>query len=663
MTNVNSEDFALFIYQRGYYRDRFHEDDEDEGDRFMDESQTAAAVDAESVNNIANEMMGTSSLVDAISSLKIMTAIQNVGLIPSSQNYKNVTLSTAQRLAAAVLLFQGDCYFKRLISSTPPALDRQGEDGAVYITEGGYRACTVDELYRKQAQIFVPMLSAQRVNSESLSTSLSLYAQAEQFYLDRVVSSCRRALELYSVSANEDMTSGQGQGQFRNRYTRHRDQYHQRNVRVPKVVKYVFQGLNAVYNRTLEVSPQNTKLLLAHNFDIPQLLSKQQPTNKQTTPQPAESVDSNALQGASVDKSPDSTNNDSLLSVQRAVTTRRASIAGIVPCASGQKNTAALGKVDFRSSAQEHPVICMDNVGTKFYDDAFSVSTNGKYFDYDIMTCRLLKNAIFSETLGEIMIHIVDIAPYILDKQHQTISAAARERAFSMFGLDSQSAVHMLPITTLNALKLSTHEPNDVITIAFKLNPSSGQIMSYRVFESIIGPVQTVTLDEADRALHHLQQIKNLESSGDSRSIHGSAVHLLPGYSKNLLRDLKYVHQFVQQNSDVSKWVGYQTATATADEQPHPHQSGDTLSSEDEMTSSASKSMLNKLLSLYSHHAYQFCVANGIHVPIVWSNRMSTGNSIIRRFATKPLRNWISLVRQLYICCISWSHEFVLALR
>jgi hypothetical protein len=272
------------------------------------------------------------------------------------------------------------------------------------------------------------------------------------------------------------------------------------------------------------------------------------------------------------------------------------------------------------------------------------------YLDYDIMTCRLLKNAIFSETLGEIMIHIVDIAPYILDKQHQTISAAAKERAFSMFGLDSQSAVHMLPITTLNALKLSTHEPNDVITIAFKLNPSSGQIMSYRVFESIIGPVQTVTLDEADRALHHLQQIKNVDSSGDSRSIHGGGAHLLPGYSKNLLRDLKYVHQFVQQNSDVSKWVGYQAAaaTATTDEQPHPHQSGDILSSEDEMTSSASKGMLNKLLSLYSHHAYQFCVANGIHVPIVWSNRMSTSNSIIRRFATKPLRNWISLVRQLH---------------
>ena len=56
--------------------------------------------------------------------------------------------------------------------------------------------------------------------------------------------------------------------------------------------------------------------------------------------------------------------------------------------------------------------------------------------------------------------------------------------------------------------------------------------------------------------------------------------------------------------------------------------------------------MVNALLTLYSNSTCEFAQAKGLDVPIAWENRDRVDSSIIRRFGTQPLRNWLSQQQQ-----------------
>ena len=171
--------------------------------------------------------------------------------------------------------------------------------------------------------------------------------------------------------------------------------------------------------------------------------------------------------------------------------------------------TMFAGKMDYRSSYKKNPVICIDNKRASFLDDAFSVSAD----------------------TGEILVHVVDVVEFI--RKYDTLQSTARDRASSIF-LPSGS-LHMLPFTALEALKLSSEGPNQVITVALSFD-SDGSIFGYRVFPSIIGPVFPLNIETADEILAGI---------GIRETSDGQVTSKWPGYPDTVLNDLVYCQRMV----------------------------------------------------------------------------------------------------------------------
>jgi hypothetical protein len=75
----------------------------------------------------------------------------------------------------------------------------------------------------------------------------------------------------------------------------------------------------------------------------------------------------------------------------------------------------------------------------------------------------------------------------------------------------------MLPPQALESLKLSTTSPNEVITVALSVEYDTGEILAYRVFPSLIGPVfpiDTMTANEIIGGIY----VQSASNRGDSRS-------------------------------------------------------------------------------------------------------------------------------------------------
>ena len=128
--------------------------------------------------------------------------------------------------------------------------------------------------------------------------------------------------------------------------------------------------------------------------------------------------------------------------------------------------------MDYRWNALEHPAICIDNRRASFYDDAFSLSP---------------------ET-GELLVHIVDVNEYL--RRYPVLQQTAQDRLASTF-LPS-GPLHMIPPLALDGLKLSTELPNEVITVALSLDDESGELLGFRVFPSVIGPVIPIDVETAE---------------------------------------------------------------------------------------------------------------------------------------------------------------------
>ena len=261
------------------------------------------------------------------------------------------------------------------------------------------------------------------------------------------------------------------------------------------------------------------------------------------------------------------------------------------------------GRMDYRESI-EHPSMCIDNKRTAFYDDAFGISPS----------------------TGELLVHVIDVMGAL--RGYKILEETAKERISSIFL--PTGPLHMLPPQALEALRLSDEYPNEVLTVAIKVNAETGDLQSFRVFPSTIGPVFPLTIEEAD-------------------SVIGSVDDTQIGVPKEVLEDLRMCSEVVDQVLLTNPWVG-----AHLQKTDHRREfSYDKRSGAYEMnqvdTKGSSNRLVNALLTLYSNASCTFCQSGprqNVPVPIAWENRDRDNNKIIRRFASQPLRNWISMMQQ-----------------
>lgn len=287
------------------------------------------------------------------------------------------------------------------------------------------------------------------------------------------------------------------------------------------------------------------------------------------------------------------------------VQARRSMVADIPLHKAGKRGPS--GRMDFRSVASAHPPICIDGSKAVFLDDAFSLNP----------------------TTGELMVHIVDVADTI--RRFPALERTARERLSSLF-LPS-GPVHMMPPQALEALKLSTEEANEVITAAISIDEDTGDLLGYRIFASTIGPVQAVEMSAADDII-------------DSAITRGEdSLSGLTGYAPAVTADLVRAQQLIVKVIERHSWVDASFDKSRYRRFDLDKRTGEYRQSELDKSSYGVR-MLNAMLTLYSNATCSFCESRDINVPIAWENRDRAQSSMVRRFATQPLRNWLAQLQQ-----------------
>ena len=285
------------------------------------------------------------------------------------------------------------------------------------------------------------------------------------------------------------------------------------------------------------------------------------------------------------------------------VASRREQLGALPPMRDGKKGPS--GRMDYRASQKEHPTICIDNKRASFFDDAFSLSP---------------------ET-GEVLVHVVDVAEYL--RKYDELLATARERASSIF-LPS-GALHMLPFQALEALKLSSEGPNEVITVAISID-ENGSLIGFRVFPSIIGPVFPVDVVTADEIIDGVGN-----GSGTSNSAR-------PGFPEAVINDIIRSQKLVEKVIEKNSWVDTHFSGGNSREFKLNKKEG-TYNQRDVEKTPANR-MINALLTMYSNCSCEFVQSRGMDVPIAWENRDRIDSNIVRRFGTQPLRNWLAQTQQ-----------------
>lgn len=291
------------------------------------------------------------------------------------------------------------------------------------------------------------------------------------------------------------------------------------------------------------------------------------------------------------------------------VQARKQLVADTPPSKAGKRGPS--GRMDFRGVHEAHPPICIDGSKAVFLDDAFSLNPS----------------------TGELLVHIVDVADTI--RKFPALERTARERLSSIF-LPS-GPVHMMPPQALETLKLSTEHANEVITAAISIDEESGDLLGYRIFASTIGPVHAVEMSAADDIID--SAVERGAEGGEA-----SAMNIV-GYAPAVTSDLVRAQQLVSKVIERNPWVDASFDKSRYRRFDLDRRSGEYKQSELDKSSYGVR-MLNAMLTLYSNATCSFCESRDINVPIAWENRDRARSSLVRRFATQPLRNWLAQLQQ-----------------
>jgi hypothetical protein len=301
-----------------------------------------------------------------------------------------------------------------------------------------------------------------------------------------------------------------------------------------------------------------------------------------------------------------------------------------------------------------HPPICIDSRETTNFDDAISVSP----------------------ATSEILIHIVDVREYL--KTFPLLNNIAKERSSSKF-FDSGSPSHLLPLPVLHSLKLSEQQPNEVLTVAVKMDFVTGEIINYRLFPAIIGPVVHVSDEQVD---HMVMNVPNSRSSFHPQIVQD--ILLLSSLAEKMDRSDPWLnsnllnHSWLR-NQRMTSPESFERRTSSFTASPFrnknnkrgrslPFSSSSSRGNSQFFSSSASSSSLfqnnpyeqelhsfeippsykiiNSFLTLYSNCSYRSVTDRQLAVPITYENYDPLDRQLIRRFGTQPLRNYLSQLQQ-----------------
>lgn len=170
----------------------------------------------------------------------------------------------------------------------------------------------------------------------------------------------------------------------------------------------------------------------------------------------------------------------------------------------------------------------------------------------------------------------------------------------------------------------------------FHLYLSSGVILGFRIFPSIIGPVFAIDVETADEIIAGVGIKKN--------SPQGMEISTIAGYPDAVVRDLLTVRRLMDKVTEKQPWVDVHFSVGNP-RQFKLNKKTDTYQQSATEKTPANR-MVNSLLTLYSNSSCIFCASKGVDVPIAWENRDRVNSATVRRFGTQPLRNWLSQLQQ-----------------
>ena len=483
-------------------------------------------------------------------------------------------LSSPQRYAAALLLYNDDFHFKRKTSRfatkqevssyyndsideilTETRIDDNSHGN--FIVEGGYRCLDEGTVLFKEGNTFEEyykdVVEGRSANIDIISKPFRSNCLLKQI----------QALELYSLSSQ--------------------------NLSPPPTVKHILKKLGKPLTT---IGAQSVLKDMKYDASSPTFNSNRQPSSLS----PSTSVFSITPWSEEVIRSASKLSEE--VFKKRKELAESQSMGPI-----GKKGPS--GKMDYRNNLQ-HPALCVDNKRATFLDDAFSLNP---------------------ET-GELLVHVIDVVEHL--RRYPSLQDVARDRVSSHF-LPS-GPLHMLPPQALDALKLSTVGPNEVLTVAFSIDIDSGKILGFRVFPSIIGPVFAIDIETADEIIDGVgTDLENKKS-------------LRWGYPDNVINDLLQTQHIMSKVMESQSWINDHFSKSSNKEYVFNKKAG--MHERILVDKTPCNRMLNGMLSLYSNATVMYCQKKDIDVPIAWENFDRSNNGIVRRFATQPLRNWIAQLQQ-----------------
>jgi hypothetical protein len=260
------------------------------------------------------------------------------------------------------------------------------------------------------------------------------------------------------------------------------------------------------------------------------------------------------------------------------------------------------GRVDLRAVSGSRPVICLDSRRTAFSDDAFSLSPS----------------------TGEVFVHVVDAVSGL--RPYPALRTIASERMISSF--TPAGPLHMLPPAALTALRFAPGEVCEAVTVGLSVDASRGRLLGVRVFPSVVGPIVRVDAEAAEEAL----------ATGD--------VSLLSGVTLEAASDLLSTARLIDRVQTTHPWVGAHLAASRGVGRQHALDRDTGMYSLVPSAATPVARLVNALLTLYSNATSELCMRADLALPLTWESRDRHDPRRVRRFATQPLRSWISQLQQ-----------------
>ena len=477
-----------------------------------------------------------------------------------------------------------DIMNERRQSAASRGLKSTAEKAALYVIEGAYRVLDEGISMFREGEVFATYFESRKTELLEMKSPSSTDIPAVSPFRAGCITRQLRALEIYAMSPL--------------------------SVMPPPAVKHILKRLN----KTL--SPNGAKSIMADlNYNPNASVAAAAVSAMRLKRGARFGVTSGEKESESA---PNNFYNsitpwteevyDAAISLSEEVDRRRKENEDLRTGPAGKKGPS--GRMDYRSNTAEHPVMCVDGKKASFLDDAFSISPD----------------------TGEVLVHVVDVVGTL--RRHELLQQTARDRISSTF-LPS-GPIHMLPPQALDSLKLSTAGPNEVITVALSVDSITGNIIGYRIFPSLIGPVFAIDVETADEIIAGVGIKKG--------STQGMEISDRPGFPDAVVRDLLTVRRLMDKVVEKQPWVDVHFGQA------NPRQfklNKKTDSYQQSLTEKTpANRMVNSLLTLYSNSSCLFCAAKGVDVPVAWENRDRVDSAMVRRFGTQPLRNWLSQLQQ-----------------